>query len=381
MQQAAQLELLKKLLQRPSVNGDESQVTQYLATVLADYGIKSELIELAPGRAGLVAEMGPAEAPVVALAAHADTVGIGDETNWQYPPFAGVVVDGKIYGRGAADMKGGLAAMVCAVVALHEQESSLPVRVRLIVSTDEEVGGLGAAQLVATGHLKDVVAVVIGEATSGEVQYAHNGSFDYQVTSRGKLAHSSQPALGVNAVMNLVQFINQEPSVFAEAPVNDVLGPVIHSVTVFHGGEQLNSIPDEAYLQGNVRTIPEFDNQQTQAAFNKLIDQLNQQPGVDLSLSVVADFAPVVTAPTNPLVQQMQQAVAAVTGVQPPLTISNGATDASRYVIGNPALKVVIYGPGDETQAHQVDESLPLDEYYQAIEIYQRFIMRSRAER
>lgn len=377
MQKVAQLELLQALLQRPSVNGDERRVTEYLAEFLANHGIASELIELSPGRAGLVAEIGPQNRPVVALAAHADTVAVGEADNWQYPPFAATVANKRIYGRGAADMKGGLAAMVCAVVSLHEQESSLPVRVRLIVSTDEEVGGRGAAQLVATGHLKDVVAVVIGEATSGEVQYAHNGSFDYQVTSRGKLAHSSQPSLGINAVMNLVKFINQEPTVFANAPVSEVLGPVIHSVTVFHGGEQLNSIPDQAYLQGNVRTIPEFDNEQTKAGFERLIAQLNQQPGVNLSLSVVADFAPVVTAPTNPLVQQMQQAVASVTGVQPPLAISNGATDASRYVIGNPALEVVIYGPGDEAQSHQVDESLSLDEYYQAIEIYQRFIMRS----
>lgn len=370
MDEASALKILQDLIQIKTVNGNEASAAQYLQDLLQAAGARVQMVEFAPQRAGLVAEIGPADGPVLALAGHLDTVAIGDPTSWHHDPFAGEVDNGRIYGRGSVDMKGGLAAMVCTMLNLADQD--LNGRLRLLISVDEEVGGQGSLQLTQLGYVHDVDAMIVCEATDDQIQYAHCGSFDYQIDSKGKLAHSSRPQLGANAVMNLVDYINREVTAFDDHPTSPVLGELVHSVTVFHGGEQLNSIPASAYLQGNVRTIPECDNQATKERLQAIVDDLNQDPKHQLSLAIVADFMPVVTDPNDPFIAQLQAVVEAVTGQRPTATISHGATDASRYVMDDHQFAVVEYGPGSEDQSHQVDESLALSDYYQAIAVYQQ---------
>lgn len=370
MEEAGALKILQDLIQIKTINGNEASAAQYLQDLLQAAGARVKMVEFAPQRAGLVAEIGPADGPVLALAGHLDTVAIGDPTSWHHDPFAGEVDNGQIYGRGSVDMKGGLAAMVCTMLNLADQD--LNGRLRLLISVDEEVGGQGSLQLTQLGYVHDVDAMIVCEATDDQIQYAHCGSFDYQIDSKGKLAHSSRPQLGANAVMNLVDYINREVTAFDDHPTSPVLGELVHSVTVFHGGEQLNSIPASAYLQGNVRTIPECDNQATKERLQAIVDDLNQDPKHQLSLSIVADFMPVVTDPNDPFIAQLQAVVEAVTGQRPTATISHGATDASRYVMDDHQFAVVEYGPGSEDQSHQVDESLALSDYYQAIAVYQQ---------
>lgn len=370
MDEASALKILQDLIQIKTVNGNEASAAQYLQDLLQAAGARVKMVEFAPQRAGLVAEIGPADGPVLALAGHLDTVAIGDPASWHHDPFACEVADGRIYGRGSVDMKGGLAAMVCTMLNLADQD--LNGRLRLLISVDEEVGGQGSLQLTQLGYVHDVDAMIVCEATDDQIQYAHCGSFDYQIDSKGKLAHSSRPQLGANAVMNLVDYINREVTAFDDHPTSPVLDELVHSVTVFHGGEQLNSIPASAYLQGNVRTIPECDNQATKERLQAIVDDLNQDTKHQLSLSIVADFMPVVTDPNDPFIAQLQAVVETVTGQRPTATISHGATDASRYVMDDHQFAVVEYGPGSEDQSHQVDESLALSDYYQAIAVYQQ---------
>lgn len=372
MDEERDLKILQDLIRLQTVNGNEAQAAHYLQEILRQAGARVEMVEFAPERSGLVAEIGPTTGPVLALAGHLDTVAIGDPASWHHDPFGAEVVNGRIYGRGSVDMKGGLAAMVATMLALAEEADQLKGRLRLLISVDEEVGGQGSLQLTRLGYVHDVDAMIVCEATDDQIQYAHCGSFDYQIDSQGKLAHSSRPQLGANAVMNLVDYINQEVHAFDDHPTSPVLGELVHSVTVFHGGEQLNSIPAKAYLQGNVRTIPECDNQATKERLQAIIDDLNRDPKHQLSLSIVVDFMPVVTDPNDPFIGQLQDVVEAVTGQRPTATISHGATDASRYVMDDHQFAVVEYGPGSEDQSHQVDESLDLEDYYQAITVYQK---------
>lgn len=380
MDSQTQINLFKHLIQIKTVNGNELEEAQYLKQVLAKHGIEAQLVPFAEGRANLVAEVGDQPGPVLAFAGHIDTVDPGDPDKWTYGPFsAHETPDGDIYGRGTVDMQSGLAAMVGALIDL--KESGLPQRgkVRLIATVDEEVGGMGSMELTKQGVVHDVDAMIIGEATSGEVQYAHCGSFDYLVKSYGKLAHSSKPQLGINAVTNLVQFINAEATAFDDAKASPVLGDPIHSVTVFHGGDQLNSIPDYAYLKGNVRTVPECDNDETQRRLQAIIDELNQRPGYQLALSIVASFMPVVTNPDNDFISLVQTAGQTVTGKQPVKAISHGATDASRFVLDNHKFPIVEFGPGQESLSHQIDEHLNVAELLNAertyVEAAKRFLI------
>lgn len=371
MNDQAKVALLQRVIQFNTVNGNERALAEYLKGVLAKHHIDSQLVDFADQRACLVAEIGEQPGKVVALAGHMDTVATGDPAKWEYSPFSGKIVGDQIYGRGSVDMKGGLTAMVIALIEM--KEAGLPKKgtVRLLLSVDEEVGGMGSMLLTKRGFADDLDAMIMGEASSGQLEYAHCGSFDYEIESFGKTAHSSRPELGINAVANLAKFIDGERTAFDDAQESPVLGKVIHSVTVFHGGEQLNSIPDYAYLKGNVRTVPECDNEETQARLQAIIDQLNAQEA-QLKLKVIASFAPVVTDPTDPFIGVVSAAVKEVHGTEPPVVVSHGATDASRYTLGKQPFAFVEYGPGDDAQSHQINEHLSLTAFLEAPAVYRK---------
>lgn len=371
MDDQAKIALLQKVVQFNTVNGNERALAEYLKGVLANHHIDSQLVDFADNRSCLVAEIGDQPGKVLAFAGHMDTVETGDPAKWQYPPFSGEIHDGSLYGRGSVDMKGGLVAMILALIQLKEAGLPKKGKVRLLISVDEEVGGQGSMLLTKKGFADDLDAMVMCESSTDTVEYAHCGSFDYEIESFGKTAHSSRPELGINAVANLARFIDGERDAFDDAKSSPVLGKVIHSVTVFHGGDQLNSIPDYAYLKGNVRTVPECNNAETQGRFQKIIDRLNQQ-GADLRLKIVANFAPVVTKADDPFIKVVQDAAEEVTGKRPLQVVSHGATDASRYVLGKKPFAFVEYGPGDDRQSHQINEHISLADFLTFSDTYQK---------
>ncbi|MFR0584402.1 ArgE/DapE family deacylase [Limosilactobacillus mucosae] len=370
MEDGAKLNFLQELIQINTVNGHEQPAAEYLKQVLSDHGIEADLITLAPGRTNLVAEVGEQEGPVLALAGHLDTVDVGDSNKWQHNPFCGQVIDDAIYGRGSVDMKGGLAAMVNTLIELKEAGLPKHGKVRLLATVDEEIGGLGSLELTRQGLVHDVDAMIVGEATTNRLEYAHSGSFDYRIKSYGHLAHSSDPSLGVNAVANLAEFFEYERHAFDDVEKSPSLGHLIHSVTVFHGGRQLNSIPDYAYLEGNVRTIPEFDNTAVQNRLQTLVDRLNAETDGQFELEVVASFMPMATDPNDPFVSLVQQSYQTVAKQSLPLAVSHGASDASRYILDEHRFPIIEWGPGKEEMSHQVDERLSVAEYLQADQVY-----------
>lgn len=370
MEDGAKLNFLQELIQINTVNGHEQPAAEYLKQVLSDHGIEANLIVLAAGRTNLVAEVGTENGPVLTLAGHLDTVDVGDDKKWQHNPFCGQVIDDAIYGRGSVDMKGGLAAMVNTLIELKEAGLPKHGKVRLLATVDEEIGGLGSLELTRQGLVHDVDAMIVGEATTNRLEYAHSGSFDYRIKSYGHLAHSSDPSLGVNAVANLAEFFEYERHAFDDVEKSPSLGHLIHSVTVFHGGRQLNSIPDYAYLEGNVRTIPEFDNTAVQNRLQTMVDRLNAETDGRFELEVVAGFMPMATDPADPFVSLVQQSYQTVAKQSLPLAVSHGASDASRYILDEHRFPIVEWGPGREEMSHQVDERLSVAEYLQADQVY-----------
>ncbi len=370
MEDSVKLSILQELIQINTVNGHEQPAAEYLKQVLSDHGIEANLVALAAGRTNLVAEVGTENGPVLALAGHLDTVDVGDDKKWQHNPFCGQVIGDAVYGRGSVDMKGGLAAMVNTLIELKEAGLPKHGKVRLLATVDEEIGGLGSLELTRQGLVHDVDAMIVGEATTSRLEYAHSGSFDYRIKSYGHLAHSSDPSLGVNAVANLAEFFEYERHAFDDVEKSPSLGHLIHSVTVFHGGRQLNSIPDYAYLEGNVRTIPEFDNTAVQNRLQTIVDRLNAETDGRFELEVVASFMPMATDPNDPFVSLVQQSYQTVAKQSLPLAVSHGASDASRYILDEHRFPIIEWGPGKEEMSHQVDERLSVAEYLQADQVY-----------
>lgn len=254
--------LLQKLIQIPSTNDQEAAVATVIKTTLAEHGIKSQLIKYAPNRSNLVAEIGnPNSQTVLGFTGHMDVVLPGDTNTWKFPPFGGEIHDNRIYGRGAADMKSGLVALVYAFINLASKPDKLNGKIRLILTVGEENGAQGAHHLTNQHFADDLSGLIVAEPTDGKVIYAHRGSFNYTITSYGKQVHSSTPELGINAINGLFAFATREATAFDNTPVDSILGSVSHAITIIHGGEQINNIPAFATLRGNIRPVPTFNNQ------------------------------------------------------------------------------------------------------------------------
>lgn len=373
MQLSEQNQILQHLVQINSVNGNEEAVATYVQELFVDHGIDSQLIPYAPGRSNLVAEIGdPASDHVLALSGHLDTVATGDPANWTFPPFDAHIENNVLYGRGSADMKSGLAGMVITFINLADAHTALNGRLRFIGTVGEENGAMGSRMLTQQGLADDLDGLVIGEPTGGNLVYAHNGSLNYHVFCQGKGAHSSMPEKGINAITNLIKFVTAEKTAFDNAPVSPELGPLVHNVTVFKGGEQVNSIPAAAELQGNIRPIPEFDNQAVINRLHEVIDQLNAEPDVHLTLHVDYSFKPIISDPKNPLLALTKSLADAEFGHPVELQVIHGATDASEFTKSANAFPVAVYGAGEWTAAHSTNESVDLDQFAHVQRVYQQ---------
>lgn len=330
MQRQEKIELLKSLIRIDSDDGNELAVAELLATVLRAHGVEAHLDPYGDHRANLVVEIGHCQTDrVLAFSGHMDTVGQGDKP-WHHEPLGAEIVGDRLYGRGgAADMKSGLATMVVALIELKEEGRLPSGALRLLATAGEELGTTGSHRLERAGLVEDVDALVVGEPTTDHVAFAHSGSYSYQITSKGQACHSSHPADGINAVMGLVHFINEETRLFDDVATDPVLGTLEHSVTVINGRRQVNVIPDLATLEGNVRPMAVFDNHQVDARLKTLVDRINENTPFQLSLEVL-------------------------------------------FTLHRPDLPVVILGADQWDCTHQVDEFTTISGYLATIETYKQ---------
>ncbi|MBC1549836.1 ArgE/DapE family deacylase [Listeria sp. FSL L7-1434] len=372
MDRQKKLQILKDMVNINSTNGHEEQVANYLQKLLREYGIESEKVQYDVDRASLVSEIGSGDGKILAFSGHMDVVDAGDESKWKFPPFEATEHDGKIYGRGATDMKSGLAAMVIAMIELQEEQQKLNGKIRLLATVGEEVGELGAEQLTQKGYADDLDGLIIGEPSGHQIVYAHKGSINYTVKSTGKNAHSSMPEYGVNAIDNLLLFYN-EVEKFAKSvdETNEILGDFIHNVTVIDGGNQVNSIPEKAQLQGNICSIPEMSNETVKQVLVKIINELNKQDNVKLELIFDYDKQPVFSDKNSELVNVAKRVAGDIIKEEIPLLGISGTTDAAEFTKAKKAFPVIIFGPGNETP-HQVNENVSVENYLEMVDVYKR---------
>lgn len=400
MEKSERLEIVDDIIKLKTVNGDEKLVADYLQDLFKKHGIKSEQDKVDDNRFNLIASINSENnGPVLGFTGHEDVVDPVDESKWTYGPFNPKHIDGKIIGRGAADMKSGLAALAIAMIELNE-DNSFDGKIKFIATVGEEKGEIGSAQLSKEGYADDLNALIVGEPSNGSSQLvinklvgsgmlsipqpnpdtfgrhsffaAHKGSVDYRVISHGKAAHSSMPEAGINAIDNLVKFYNAQNEYFKTIThaEDDALGKVKPSVTVFKAGDQPNTIPDYAYIGVKVRTIPEYDNERILKDVRGLIDKLNNaDPRMNLELVEDSSNYPVKTDLNAKLVTIGREVYKDIWGQENVVVGAPGGTDASQFIRANPNIEVIVAGPGNES-AHQIDEFCFEDDYLQYITIY-----------
>lgn len=391
--ESMKMDVLKDLIAIKTVNGHEKVAADYLVDLFARYGISARLLNVDGDRCNLVAEIGEG-APVLGFTGHLDVVEAGDLDLWKSDPFSLTESDGVLYGRGVADMKSGVAAFVIAMIEL--KNAGLPAHgtIRLLITFGEEIGEEGSELLAADGLMDDVAGLVVGEPTGFNIAYSQRGSMDIKFYSKGKAAHSSMPQLGFNAIDPLLNLFTEANGIFrADDKKMDSMGPLIFNVTTIKGGTQVNSLPDDAEAEVNVRTVPEFDNELVEKTLNELVDKYNQQ-GAHIGFKIFMNEGPVAstkdnvlvtltqklmkpyvkgqTAYLNDLFKDIQKTLQMAKNGDLLIVVSPGVTDASNLVKNKPAdYPFIVAGPGNLSQ-HAPNEYLDKQMYFDFIEIYQK---------
>ncbi|MGG7069351.1 ArgE/DapE family deacylase, partial [Staphylococcus aureus] len=370
------IQLLADIVELQTENNNEIDVCNYLTDLFDKYDIKSEILKVNEHRANIVAEIGNGS-PILALSGHMDVVDAGNQDNWSYPPFQLTEKDGKLYGRGTTDMKGGLMALVVSLIELKEQNELPHGTIRLLATAGEEKEQEGAKLLADKGYLDDVDGLIIAEPTGSGIYYAHKGSMSCKVTATGKAVHSSVPFIGDNAIDTLLEFYNLFKEKYSELKQQDTkheldVAPMFKSLigkeiseedanyasgltavcSIINGGKQFNSVPDEASLEFNVRPVPEYDNDFIESFFQNIINDVDSNK---LSLDIPSNHRPVTSDKNSKLITTIKD-VASSYVEQDEIFVSAlvGATDASSFLGDNKDnVDLAIFGPGNPLMAHQ----------------------------
>ena len=360
--------LTSRLIQFDTVNppGRELECAKHLDELLRKNGFRTQLVPLGDGRASLVARRGRQRSgkPLV-FTGHIDVVPLGTR-EWSFDPFGGEVRDGKVLGRGASDMKSGVAAFVAAAIEMAPQVES-DHEIVLLITAGEETGCDGAVSIVEAGLQGTAGALVICEPTGNVPFVGHKGALWLKATARGKTAHGSMPEQGDNAVYKAARAVDRLSCFDFRCERHPVLGGPTLNIGTFHGGLNINSVPDRAEVQIDMRTIPAVDHA-------KLREEIRAHMREALELETIIDLPGIWTEPTDPWVSRSFAIVSAVTGEPARVSTATYFTDASVLLPAMGGAPAIVLGPGEATTAHQTDEWCSVEKLRQAVEIYGRLI-------
>jgi succinyl-diaminopimelate desuccinylase len=347
----AVVDLTRALIRTRTINppGDEAAAAALVGARLEAAGLTVHEHRLAPGRSGLVARWpGRSARPALCLTAHLDTVPLG-KAEWSRDPLAAEVDGDRLFGRGASDMKGGLAAIVVAaerIAALGRGETGL----ELVLCPAEETGCEGALHIARTeGALGSAGAVLVAEPTSNHPCVAHKGVVWLDARTTGRTAHGSMPHLGDNAIYKLARAIAELERCELPRAEHELLGEPTLSVGTISGGMNVNSVPDAATASIDIRTVPGLGEDDAVAFVERLLGEaVRVEPRVKLP--------PVVTDPEDPWVAAVFDVMAPLIGERPVPRGLAYFTDAAALTPAYGGPPTVVCGPGAADQAHQTDE-------------------------
>jgi len=372
------IRLLADLVRVPTLNppGADAAGAELLARELDRRGLNPELTEIAPGKANVIARLrGTGEAPALLLNGHIDVVPPG-ELPWKHPPFAAQIEDGRLYGRGAADMKSGLTAML---VAFDVVSRAGKLRGDLIFSavSDEEDGATGARRLVADRLTDGLGAVVIGEPTGFNAYVAQKGLCWLELETIGVTAHGSMPHLGRNAIVDMHALLAEVLSIELKEGPDPSHGRTTLNVGTIRGGVGPNVVPDLCRVSLDFRLPPGV-------AESHLVDQVHaaaararqRQAGMRVEIRPTGNRTAVATSVHDPIVRLvLKLCEEKLGGRRDALPTPGFATDAS-VLCADPPIPFVIVGPGREELAHKPDEYIEIEDYLKAIDLYAELAVR-----
>lgn len=380
------VEILAQLVALPSVNpmggtADpaicfEGRVSDWLVEFFQSIGAACERIEVRPGRDNVIARYdSPGADLTILLDAHQDTVPVEGMT---IDPFSPKIADGRLWGRGACDVKGGMAAMLFAFRRLIQERPAGAANVVLSCTCDEEATIIGISDLVtywttAKGKSKLLATspdvAIIAEPTELDVVVAHRGVTRFKIRTKGRACHSSDPTQGVNAIYRMAKLVSalQEyaDSLAVTVKAHPLCGSASLSVGKISGGTSVNIVPDECVIEVDRRVTPGEDGA-------RIVAEIREFLAVRLDFDFEFDApwieCPALTDANNTqLANAVLEHVAAVDGVHSAVGVPYGTHASQTCAAGVPS---IVFGPGSIQQAHTKDEYIDIGQLEKAAEVY-----------
>lgn len=352
------VELLQTLVRIPSVNPDgnpgvspegEKKVALAVRDFLAPLEFEIRLEEVEPGRPNLIARApGPENRPRIMLAPHLDTVGIDGMT---IDPFAANLSGGKVHGRGTSDTKGSMAAMLWGLATNADRLSTLPIAVDFVAFMGEESSQPGSRHFAAH-HARDYDFAIAGEPTSLKAVHCTKGSLWVTLQARGKSTHASQPHLGENAILKLIDGLkdlqNGPFQDLLKASHHPVLGTSTMNVGTIQGGKVANIVPNQATAQIDIRTVPDFVKE-------KQAGEIIKDFVVDLDIIGASESPPMSLPEDHPWLKRLAEIV-------PDLELTGAPWFSDASHLAAAGIPSICLGPGSIDQAHTADEFISVED-------------------
>lgn len=367
MSLSSAVRLTQELIRQDSINppGNEALCTAILAKRLTGAGFTVSSHPFGEGRANLVASIGQGDHPL-AFTGHVDTVPLGKRP-WSFDPFGGQIEGDRLYGRGASDMKAGIAAFTEACLRNAQKLKDGPGAL-IVVTAAEETGCEGAFALARSGLLPAKAgALVVAEPTANRPGVGHKGALWLRLLAEGVTAHGSMPEHGVNAVLKAARAALRLDELNLARHRHGTLGASSLNVGSFHGGLNVNSVPDRAVVEVDIRTIPGQVHATLSAEVAALV-------GAEATIAPIMDVPPVWTDPAHPWVKRVFAIMEDILGEAPSVGGPAYFTDASVLSTALGGVPSLILGPGQPEMAHQTDEYCLVSRIDQAVEAYERII-------
>ena len=386
LDEADLIELTRDLIRISSVvrpgepGATEAGVAHHVETWLVKQGFELEVQQVVPGRPNVIAWLGEkGSGKSLLLEGHTDVVTEGNPAEWTHPPFGADLVDGRIYGRGAADMKSGLAAAMAAATAIKRSGAQLNGRLVVGALVDEEGDMIGVKHLCTTAIGRELDAAIICEPEQNELCLEQRGVVWARVAIRGRMAHGAMPEAGVNPITALGALLNEVPALERRLRKLCRRSPHLRPPTVtptvvrspVQGVEQSNVIPSAARVLLDVRLTPGPDDKAVAAEIDLACRQaMARCPGTTIEWEPANGFRLATRVErSEPLVRAMVAGVRQATGRRAVFGGVPGSTDGTilRMELGIP---IVTCGPGHRLIPHQADEYVEISELVEAARIY-----------
>ncbi len=347
----------------------EAAIAAALANLLTDWGFSVELFESAPGRPNLIARVGPSDEPAMVFMGHLDTVGVEGMT---HDPFAADMRSGRIYGRGSADMKSGVAAMCVAALRAHESHGDIAGRQIVIAAVaDEEYESLGTRALIESGFRAD--CAIITEPTRLAICPAHRGFVWMEIEFTGRAAHGSRYDIGVDAIRHaglVLAELDELEAVALRERTHPLLGRASLHASTISGGVGISTYPDRCVLTVERRTIPGETETAILAEMEAACERVGERrPELSVTVRLIGAQLPSDVSADAPVVKALERALEAES-LPTPIEGLSAWTDAALFNAAG--ISTICFGPGDIALAHAAEEFVPVDEIIRATDVLAR---------